>query len=125
MKTKTVVTWVLRILLGALFILSSVPKLTSAQVSTDMFRTLGAEPWLRYITGLLELSTGVLLLIPKTGRYGALLGLIPMLGAIVTHIAVLGFGFPFPMAVVFAILCVVILYLLGGLRGATVAGQPI
>ena len=60
------------------------------------FTALGAEPWLCYGTGVLELLGGV------------------ALGAIGSHIAVLGFAFPFPPAVLLLVLAAVIIWLTQG-----------
>jgi uncharacterized membrane protein YphA (DoxX/SURF4 family) len=110
MNAKTTVWWVLRILLGAAMIFFSAPKLTGDQQALATFAQLGGDP-LRYLTGVLELVGGVLLLIPRTALYGAGLTALVMLGAIGSHIAVLGMGFPFPLAVLFLILAGVILWL--------------
>lgn len=50
------------------------------------------EPYGRYGTGIIELITSILLLIPKAKfiQIGAILGVFTMLGAIVTHLTVLG-----------------------------------
>ena len=54
---------------------------------------------------------GALLFVPRTTLYGAGLMAATMLGAIVSHIAVLGIGFPFPLAVLFLVLALVIVWL--------------
>jgi uncharacterized membrane protein YphA (DoxX/SURF4 family) len=110
MNAKTIIWWVLRILLGAAMIFFSIPKLTGDQQAIQTFSQLGGDP-LRYLTGVLELVSGVLLLIPRTALYGAGLTALVMLGAIGSHLTVLGTGGPFPLAIVFLILAGVILWL--------------
>jgi uncharacterized membrane protein YphA (DoxX/SURF4 family) len=48
------------------------------------------EPWGRIATGILELIAGILLLIPATTVFGALLAIGLMAGAIFFHITKLG-----------------------------------
>ncbi|HNJ36235.1 MAG TPA: DoxX family protein, partial [Leptospiraceae bacterium] len=48
------------------------------------------EPWGRYLTGGLELVAVLLLLVPRTIWMGATLAGGLMLGAIISHLAVLG-----------------------------------
>jgi len=50
------------------------------------------EPHGRFTTGVIELITSILLLIPKTKviRFGAVLGIMTMIGAILAHLTVLG-----------------------------------
>ena len=52
--------------------------------------TLGAEPWGRIGSGIVELITSVLLLVPATASLGAVMALGVMAGAIFSHLTVLG-----------------------------------
>lgn len=71
-------------------------KFSGAKESVYIFSTLGhqvglpLEPWGRIGTGVIELIAAVLLLIPRTVIYGALLSLGVISGAIVSHLAFLG-----------------------------------
>jgi uncharacterized membrane protein YphA (DoxX/SURF4 family) len=65
-------------------------KFTAAPESVYIFSTIGAEPVGRIGAGISELIASVLLLIPRTGWAGALLGIGIMGGAILTHLIVLG-----------------------------------
>ena len=51
---------------------------------------VGMEPEGRFATGIAELVAGILLLIPKTSFFGALLAFFIMIGAIATHVLILG-----------------------------------
>lgn len=68
-------------------------KFTAHPQSVKLFNTLGMEPWGRIGTGVLELIAAVLLLIPSTALYGALLALALMSGAIFFHLTQLGIVF--------------------------------
>jgi len=65
-------------------------KFTAAPVSVHIFSTLGIEPWGRIGSGIVELISGILLSIPKTSLYGAILALGTMSGAILSHLLFLG-----------------------------------
>jgi putative oxidoreductase len=59
-----------------------------------IFSTLGAEPWGRIGSGVVELIASVLLLIPQTAAIGALISMGVMAGAILSHITMLGIALP-------------------------------
>ncbi|HMR90436.1 MAG TPA: DoxX family protein [Saprospiraceae bacterium] len=65
-------------------------KFTAAPVSVHIFSTLGIEPWGRIGSGVVELVSGILLFMPKTSLYGAILALGTMAGAIMAHLFFLG-----------------------------------
>jgi putative oxidoreductase len=111
MDPKTIIWWILRIVLGAAMVFFSIPKLTGDQQAIQTFTALGAEPFLRYITGLLELVSGILLFVPRTTLYGAAAVAVTMLGAIASHLFVLGTGGPFPLAIAFLVIAAVVLWL--------------
>ncbi len=111
MNSKNIIWWGVRVLAAAIMIFFSIPKLTGDPMSIQVFTQLGAEPWLRYVTGVLELVGGLALLIPRTTVYGAGATALVALGAIGSHLAVLGLDFPFPLAVVLLLLAAVIFWL--------------
>lgn len=90
MKTLKIVSWVLRILASVILLQTLYFKFTAHPESVELFTKLGVEPWGRIGTGILELITGILLLIPATAFVGGLLGMGLMLGAIASHILVIG-----------------------------------
>jgi hypothetical protein len=65
-------------------------KFSGAEVSVYIFSKLGAEPYGRIGTGVLELVAGLLLIFPKTALYGAVAGLGIISGAILSHLLILG-----------------------------------
>jgi putative oxidoreductase len=80
----------LRILLGAAFLGAGGAKLAGVQAMVEIFEKVGLGQWFRILTGLLEVSGGILLLIPPLTFYGAALLLPVMVGAITAHLTVLG-----------------------------------
>lgn len=65
-------------------------KFTGAPESVWIFEQVGAEPWGRIGSGVVELIAGILLLIPSKAWMGAFIALGVMVGAIGSHLFVLG-----------------------------------
>jgi hypothetical protein len=65
-------------------------KFTGAPEPIFIFTTLGAEPWGRIGSGIMELAAVVLLLMPRTAAAGAGLAIGLMGGAIGAHLTKLG-----------------------------------
>jgi uncharacterized membrane protein YphA (DoxX/SURF4 family) len=89
-KTMTIITWVARLLAAVILLQTLYFKFTGAEESKFIFTALGAEPWGRIGSGIMELVASILILIPRTTAWGALLGLGIMGGAILSHLAILG-----------------------------------
>lgn len=82
--------WFLRILAALILLQTLFFKFTAAKESVYIFSTIGMEPWGRIGIGVLELIASILILIPVTTLYGALLGAGLMAGAIFFHLTRLG-----------------------------------
>jgi len=82
--------WVLRLLAAVILLQTLYFKFSAAPESIYIFSKLGMEPWGRIGTGILELIAGILLLIPATTVFGALLAIGLMTGAIFFHLTKLG-----------------------------------
>jgi putative oxidoreductase len=83
-------SWVLQIIVAALLFQTLFFKFTGAEESRYIFAKLGAEPWGRIGTGVVELIAVVLLLYPATVPLGGLLSLGVISGAILGHLTKLG-----------------------------------
>ncbi len=111
-RAGAVVAWILQILLGALFILSGVPKLMSDPGVVKMFGDFGYPDGFHLLVGAAEILGGVLLFIPPVAAWGAaLLGMV-MVGACVTHLKEGEFARAAVTLVLFGLL-----FLIGMLRG--------
>jgi hypothetical protein len=87
---QIVVSWLLQFLVAGILLQTLFFKFTGAEESVYIFRTVGAEPWGRIGSGIIELIASILLLAPSTIPIGALLVLATMSGAILSHLTVLG-----------------------------------
>jgi hypothetical protein len=90
LNTSVVVSWVLQIVVSVILLQTLFFKFTGAPESVYIFSTLGAEPWGRIGSGVVELIAAILLLVPATIAIGAVLSLGVMVGAIMSHLTVLG-----------------------------------
>jgi hypothetical protein len=82
----------LRVTAAAILLQTLFFKFTGAEESVYIFSTLGVEPWGRMASGVAELVTAVLLLVPATAPVGGVLAVGVMSGAILSHFTVLGIG---------------------------------
>lgn len=99
-------SWALRIVAALILLQTLYFKFTAAPESVYIFTTVGIEPWGRIGSGVAELIAAVLLLIPSTKVWGAILALGVISGAIMSHLTILGIevqgdgGYLFFLAVV-------------------------
>ena len=52
----------------------------------SLFDAVGLGQWFRYVTGVIEITSAIALLVPSAAIYGALLLIPTMLGATITNI---------------------------------------
>lgn len=93
MNTKlfpVIAVWVLRIIAALIMLQTLFFKFTGSEESVYIFSQLGMEPWGRIATGIMELVASILILIPRTTFFGAVLAVGLMLGAIGAHMVNLG-----------------------------------
>lgn len=90
MNFLTIITWVLRLAAAYLMLQTLFFKFSASEESVYIFSTLGMEPWGRIGTGALELVAAILILIPRTTAFGALLAIGLMAGALFFHLTKLG-----------------------------------
>ena len=90
MKSKTIISWVLRLVVAVILIQTLFFKFTGAPESVYIFSTLGIEPVGRIGSGIAELIFSILILFPRTVWMGALGSMGVVAGAIVAHLTQLG-----------------------------------
>src|SRR5262250_1525066 len=89
-KALVVTSWALRLIVAVILLQTLFFKFTGAAESVYIFSTLGAEPWGRIGSGIVELIAAILLLVPATVTVGASIALVVIVGAIMSHLTVLG-----------------------------------
>ena len=92
-KWKNRVAWGAQGLLALAFLAAGSQKIIGTEPMLQMFAAIGLGPLFQYVTGSLEITGAVMLLIPATAFWGAALVSCIMVGAIYTHLAVIGGSF--------------------------------
>jgi uncharacterized membrane protein YphA (DoxX/SURF4 family) len=99
-KGRTIIGWVLTILLAAFLLFASAyPKFFGGEANQKMMDNYGLTGNTRFYIGVLEVFCTLLFVIPRTGIIGTLLLASYMGGAIVTH---LSHGEPFVFQMIIA-----------------------
>jgi putative oxidoreductase len=81
--------WVLQAVLALAFVGAAFGKLLGKPEMVALFEAVGVGQWFRYVTGLMELTGAVLIVVPRTKFFGAALLSVVMVGAVLTHLFIL------------------------------------
>ncbi|MEZ4805330.1 MAG: DoxX family protein [Bacteroidia bacterium] len=113
-KSLNSILWIFKFLAAVILLQTLYFKFTAHPDSVYIFKTLGVEPFGRVGAGISELIASILILVPKTSFYGALMGMGIMIGALLSHIFVLGIdvnndgGLLFSLGVITFISCLIV-----------------
>jgi uncharacterized membrane protein YphA (DoxX/SURF4 family) len=116
-KPQKIASWIVRLTAAIILLQTLFFKFTGAPESVYIFTKVGMEPWGRYGSGVVELIASILLLSSCRCWLGALLALGVMVGAILSHLTVLGIvvqgdgGLLFALAVTVAVCSLITLAL--------------
>lgn len=121
--TQNRIVWAVRIVLALAFAAAGSAKLSGAAQMVEVFSKIGVGQWFRYVTGSVEVLGVLLLLVPATGLLGALLLGGTMVGAVLTHLFVIG-GTAIP-AVVLGLLCAFVVWRLRPTADTPILGKLI
>ena len=114
-RKLTITSWIAQLVAAGILLQTLFFKFTAAPESVQLFQQLGAEPWGRIGSGAVELIAAGLLLWPSRAVWGALIASGVMVGAIGSHLTVLGIsvagdgGALFAMAWVVLLSCTIVL----------------
>jgi putative oxidoreductase len=89
-RTANALLWTGQIVAAGMFLMAGGAKLAGAAPMVAMFATIGIGQWFRYLTGTIEVVSAVLLLVPSLAFFGAAALASTMVGAIFTHLFVIG-----------------------------------
>jgi putative oxidoreductase len=89
-RAANVLLWIGQIVAAGMFLMAGGAKLAGAAPMVAMFATIGIGQWFRYLTGTIEVVSAVLLLIPSVAFFGAAALAATMVGAIFTHLFIIG-----------------------------------
>lgn len=108
-KTKATILLVIKGLLTLAFLAAGTAKLLGVQMMVQTFDAVGVGQWFRYVTGIIEVGSAILLWVPGLTFVGAGLLTCTMIGAVIAHITVLGTA-TMPPAIVLGVLAAITLY---------------
>ncbi|MFT4716510.1 MAG: putative oxidoreductase [Paracoccaceae bacterium] len=97
----------LKILAGAAFLAAGLAKLAGAEMMVATFDAVGVGQWFRYVTGLIEVGGAILLVVPGKQGIGAALLAVTMVGAMLSHILILGTDTMLPAVVLFIVTAII------------------
>lgn len=114
-KIIKALSWIIKLVPVVIMLQTLYFKFSASPESVYIFSKIGMEPYGRIGIGILELVASVFILIPKTTVYGAVLGVLLMVGAIRFHLTELGVdvqndgGKLFYLAVIVAVFCTILI----------------
>jgi putative oxidoreductase len=82
--------WVVQVFGAILFFIAGFAKLSGDEQMVQMFTAVGLGQWFRHVTGLIEVASAILLLIPALSGIIALLAVPMMIGVILTQVLIIG-----------------------------------
>ncbi len=88
-----ILDWILTLAIAGIYIMTLFFKFSGAEESVYIFTQVAGpdmEAFARISSGVAELITAILILIPKTRIYGAILSVLVIGGAIISHLTILG-----------------------------------
>jgi len=85
-RAPLIALWLTQVALALMFLMAGGSKLAGVPAMVSLFDAVGLGQWFRYVTGLIEVSSAIALLVPSAAIYGALLLIPTMLGAILTNL---------------------------------------
>lgn len=80
----------IKALLALAFVAAGFAKLTGAEMMVATFEAVGVGQWFRYVTGVIEVGAAVLLFVPGLQAIAAGIIVCTMIGAVLTHLFILG-----------------------------------
>jgi hypothetical protein len=63
-RASLIALWLTQVALAAVFLMAGGSKLVGAQAMVSLFDALGLGQWFRYVTGVVEVTAGIALLVP-------------------------------------------------------------
>ena len=89
-KVANVTLWIVQIAIGGMFLMAGSAKISGDPMMVGTFEKIGIGQWFRYLTGTLEVLGGLGLLTPFASGAAALGLVFVMIGAVLTHLLILG-----------------------------------
>jgi len=85
-RASLIALWLTQVALAVMFLMAGGSKLAGVPAMVSLFDALGLGQWFRYVTGVIEVSSGIALLVPSAALFGAMLLIPTMLGAVAANL---------------------------------------
>src|SRR5262249_5112356 len=82
--------WVVQVLGAVLFFLAGFATLSGDEQMVETFAAIGIGQWFRYVTGLIEVASAILLLIPALSGIIAVVAVPMMIVVVLTQLLIIG-----------------------------------
>jgi putative oxidoreductase len=92
-RPSRIALWLVQVGVAGMFLFAGSLKLSGDPHMVAAFDAIGLGQWFRYVTGAIEVGAALALLLPPLAAFGALLLVPTMIGAIATHLFILGGSF--------------------------------
>ena len=101
-RARTAAVWVLSLAAAGMFLMAGWAKLSSAPQMVGLFEAIGIGQWFRYLTGAIEVTGALALFVPSVAAFGAAALAATMVGAIATHVFIVGGSSAIPVVLLAA-----------------------
>lgn len=89
-KTRATILLVIKGLLTLAFLAAGTAKLMGVEMMVQTFDKVGVGQWFRYVTGIIEVGSAILLWVPGMQAIAAGLLVCTMIGAVLAHLFLIG-----------------------------------
>ena len=105
-RVAFIALWGIQVVLAGMFLLAGGSKLAGAAAMVALFDAVGVGQWFRYVTGGIEVVSAVALLVPWLAPFGAVALVATMIGAVATHLFIIGGSPALPVLLLFGSLVI-------------------
>jgi len=85
-RASLIALWLTQVALAVMFLMAGGSKLAGVPAMVSLFDALGLGQWFRYVTSVIEVASGIALLVPSAALFGAMLLIPTMLGAVAANL---------------------------------------
>ena len=89
-RIALIALWTIQVALAGMFLMAGTGKLTGAPAMVGLFDAIGIGQWFRFVTGTIEVTSAIALLVPSLAPFGAAALIGTMTGAVATHLFIVG-----------------------------------
>lgn len=101
-RARTAAVWVLSVAAAGMFLMAGWGKLSGAPQMVGLYDAIGVGQWFRYLTGAIEVGAALALFVPSVAAFAATALTATMVGAIATHLFIVGGSVAMPVVLLAA-----------------------